>query len=313
MRGGYSKFEKNMFRTFSEAAEKYKKEKKNAKDYDGISKCLRSVLPYIGHLPIIDVDNDSLESFKEARLRQVRAGTVNKELAYVTTVLKRACRLWRWIPEYPLILTVDGPRAVAYVLGRSEQDELFGYLPGYLAPAALFAINTGVRKGELISLDWRNEVRHDELMGFILPKTKNGEQRFCVCNSIARSVVESQRGKNRIWVFPGADGLKMNRSNLQFHWDAAWKASKLPSDDLTLKGPHNLRHTFGHRLRANGVSESDISSLLGHHRANITSHYSQPDIERLTMLSERVVERRETVILRPVTSQQVLCADQASG
>lgn len=311
MRGGYSKFEKNMFRLFSEAADKYMREKRGISDYKGICAAMQNVAPYINHLPIIDVDNDALETFKADRLKTVRAGTVNKDLLYVSAVLNRAARLWRWIPQAPLILHVDGPKAVPWVLSRNEQDELFKRLPGYIERAALFAVNTGVRQSELFGLDWRNEVRHENVMGFILRKTKNGQQRFCVCNSIARSVIESQRGIHSTRVFPSDDKKSARRNTVNYYWHMAWVASGLPDEKLILKGMHNLRHTFGHRLRASGVSESDVGTLLGHHNANITSHYSQPDIERLTELSERVVERRETVILRAVNQSHELCDDSA--
>jgi len=308
---GNLKYEKNQFRLFSEAAEKYKQEKRQiVSDYEGMGKGIGNLLPYIGHLQIIDVDNDALGGFKEDRLagcgsfkRGAAAGTVNKELAFVTAILNRACRLWRWLRSAPLILPVEGPKAAPYVLDRAQQDALLRRLPGYLSRAYLFDVNTGIRQQELHDLDWRNEVRHDDLMGFILRKTKNGQQRFCVCNSIAKSIVEGQRGKHPTRVFTNREGSGgIRKSVARYHWITAWGEAGLPSDPFVLKGVHNLRHTYGHRLRACGVSEEDVGTLLGHHNANITSHYSQPDIERLTMLSERVVERRETVILRAVSA-----------
>jgi integrase len=37
---------------------------------------------------------------------------------------------------------------------------------------------------------------------------------------------------------------------------------------------HDLKHTFGHRLRAAGVSFEDRQNLLGHKAAHVTTHYS---------------------------------------
>lgn len=36
---------------------------------------------------------------------------------------------------------------------------------------------------------------------------------------------------------------------------------------------HDLKHTFGRRLRAAGVTEEDWKALLGHKHGGITSHY----------------------------------------
>ena len=41
---------------------------------------------------------------------------------------------------------------------------------------------------------------------------------------------------------------------------------------------HDVRHTFGMRLRAANVSYEDRQDLLGHHEARITTHYSRVDI-----------------------------------
>jgi integrase len=44
---------------------------------------------------------------------------------------------------------------------------------------------------------------------------------------------------------------------------------------------HDLKHTFGRRLRAAGVSFEDRQDLLGHKGARITTHYSGPELSSL--------------------------------
>ena len=53
---------------------------------------------------------------------------------------------------------------------------------------------------------------------------------------------------------------------------------------------HDLKHTFGRRLRAVGVSLETRKVLLGHKNGNITSHYSAPEIEELIDASNRICE-----------------------
>jgi hypothetical protein len=60
-------------------------------------------------------------------------------------------------------------------------------------------------------------------------------------------------------------------------------------------------NTFGHRLKAAGVSLEDRRILLGHGKANVTDNYSLPDIARLIQCVGAIEKRRETVILRPLT------------
>ena len=61
---------------------------------------------------------------------------------------------------------------------------------------------------------------------------------------------------------------------------------------------HDLRHTFGHRLRAAGVSFEDRQDLLGHKSARITTHYSSPDLIRLLTAASLICEKRPATVLR---------------
>ena len=77
--------------------------------------------------------------------------------------------------------------------------------------------------------------------------------------------------------------------------DSAWKkarvrAAKRFQDQFLRPAPagfakirvHALKHTFGRRLRAAGVTEEDRKALLGHKNGSITSHYSSADLGKLS-------------------------------
>ena len=51
---------------------------------------------------------------------------------------------------------------------------------------------------------------------------------------------------------------------------------------------HDLKHTFGRRLRAEGVSFEDRQDLLGHESGRITTHYSQAELTSLINAAEKV-------------------------
>ena len=53
---------------------------------------------------------------------------------------------------------------------------------------------------------------------------------------------------------------------------------------------HDLKHTFGRRLRATGVSFEDRQDLLGHKSGRITTHYSAVELENLIDAANRVCE-----------------------
>jgi integrase len=326
---GYDRFERHAERTFGEAAARYLAEfdgKHSSKDR--AAHALYSVAPYVEHLRLVDVDDEALGQFKEDRRlgrppfkKPAMVGTINKELTQVTTVVSKACRVWRWVSSVPLIQHVKGAVRRAYRLSWDEQDRLFRCLPtGWDVGAALFAINTGVRKEELFGLKWSDRqwvpeldikradgTVEERMYVFILRETKNGEQRAVICNSIARRAVEHQRkwqakhGQSEYvfasnWI--GNFGGRMRASGKA--WSNAWKAAGLPTDKLTKAGIHNCRHTYAYRLRAAGVPQEDRNALLGHARTNLAEHYAPGDVGRLLAYAELVTERKETTILRAV-------------
>jgi integrase len=163
---------------------------------------------------------------------------------------------------------------------------LFAQLPAYLAEMALFAVNTGLRAQELCGLKWEWEYT---LSGtthtvFVLPEevTKNGKERIVPLNAAARSVIETRRPRGGEYVF-GTNDTKLSRPT-----NRAWnKARKLTGIDARW---HDLRHTFGSRLRSAGVNEEDRADLLGHHKGSITTHYSQAQIQHLIACVEKLCE-----------------------
>ena len=203
-----------------------------------------------------------------------------------------------WLESPPLIETEQGPARRPYPLSWEEQDRLFRELPAHLQRIAMYKVNTGCRKQEVCQLRWNWEVQVPELATkvFVLPnndefETKNSQERIVVLNSIARRVVEEQRGKHPDFVFTFRGNP--TRSSLNSGWKRARVRAGLPNVRV-----HDLRHSFGHRLRAAGVSFEDRQDLLSHKSERKTTHYSAPDFSRLIEAAEKVCKRRPNTVLR---------------
>ncbi|MFK7888898.1 MAG: tyrosine-type recombinase/integrase, partial [Gammaproteobacteria bacterium] len=65
---------------------------------------------------------------------------------------------------------------------------------------------------------------------------------------------------------------------------------------------HDLKRTFGRRLRAAGVSFEDRQDLLGHRSGRITTHYSAPELNKLIESANKLCENNgnkpQLVVLR---------------
>jgi len=288
--------------TFAQAAKKYLEENQHKRSLDRDVSALNAVLPHIGDLPLERIHNDSLASYKAKRSDMGMAvGTINKELATVRRILILATRVWRdenglsWLTASPLIQMLPGQARKPYPLSWPEQRRLFAELPEHLEDMALFKVNTGLRDQEVCKLRWRWEVKVPELETtvFIIPEwlAKNGEERIVVLNEVARAVVDRQRGRHPEYVFT-YKGHRLSRMIT-----TAWKKARLRVG-LPQVRVHDLKHTFGHRLRAAGVPFEERQDLLGHRSGRITTHYSAPDIARLLEAAERVCQPALNTVLR---------------
>ncbi|MBB1595962.1 hypothetical protein A9973_17970 [Achromobacter sp. UMC46] len=56
---------------------------------------------------------------------------------------------------------------------------------------------------------------------------------------------------------------------------------------------HDLKHTFGRRLRAAGVSHEDRQVLLGHTNGSVTSHDSAAELGKLIELANRITRTND--------------------
>ncbi len=282
-------------RTFREAATKFLEENMHLRSIGDCATHLKQLDPFIGHLPLENVHAGSLQAFIEARRNQgIKTKSINLALSVVRRILNLAARLWRdengltWLETPPLIqmLPVTDARK-PYPLSWEEQRKLFQALPDHLARMCLFKVNTGCREQEVCRLRWEWEVSVPELdtSVFIIPGevVKNREDRLVVLNRIARSLVEEARGEHPDYVFTykGRPVGSINNSS----WKRVRKAVGLPQVRV-----HDLKHTFGRRLRAAGVPLETRKVLLGHRNGDITTHYSAPELEELIEAANRVCD-----------------------
>lgn len=289
---------------FEQAALQYLEEIAEKSSAETIAMHLDQLLPFLGNLPLAHVHDGTIQPFIEhERDRGLAPKSINNALGCVSTILNRAARVWRdeggrpWLAQAPALISrlpVKGKQAKAYPLSWSEQQRLVQGMPRHLADPVLFGINTGCREQEICQLrwDWEVEIPELETSVFILPEvlTKTSTERVVVLNTVAERVIESRRGVHEEFVFTyrGHAMKKLNGSA----WKRCWREAGLPTEKGIRKGVHNLRHTFGRRLRSAGVPLETRKALLGHASGDITTHYSAAELNELREAAEKIVNPR---------------------
>ncbi len=286
-------------RSFESAAAKFVLENQHKRSLDSDIGRLKQLMPYIGDTAIEKLHRGSLEPWITHKRKQgTSVGTINHGLKIVRRILNLASSEWvdehglTWLAQAPKIkLLPDTNKRKPYPLSWEEQARLFQNLPRHLANMALFAVNTGCRDGEVCKLKWEWEVKVPQINTsvFIIPGefVKNGDERLVVLNKAAKSVIEEVRGQHNKYVFTYKSKPILRMMN------SAWLRARQQANLRPVR-VHDLKHTFGRRLRAAGVSFEDRQDLLGHRSARVTTHYSAAELTSLIEAANLACERDGT-------------------
>lgn len=286
-------------RTFDEAAAKYLLDHPEKVSLKNDIYLLGTLMPLIGKFTLDQIHDQTLAAYVKQRLDEGRSHkTINLGLGIVRRILHLAARSWRdeegrtWIDTPPLITMLQligfqrEPRPITW----AEQRRLLPHLADHLATMALFDLNTGARDEVVCGLKWEWEIYIPELERSVFDVPRENvkgrkRSRVLVCNSVAQSIIEGQRGKHAEYVFTYAGHRVETVSNNG--WQRARKEAGLSGLHF-----HDLRHTVGMRLREAGVREETIADVLWHTRRGMTAHYSVAQIEELLEALELITDER---------------------
>jgi integrase len=253
--------------------------------------------PYFGDVLLADIKIERIEKYQAMRkaektLRKAKDGTpretsgatVNRELALLRTMLNKAIE-WEYLDASP----IHWRRVKKYnengrerYLTADERERLFAALDDtgpILRNFIILALNTGLRRGELMGLRWANVNLDDGLICLERAQRKNNKVLRVPLNENALEVLRRLPRVSEYVLCDPETGERVLSFRKTFA--SACKAAKIK--DLRI---HDLRHTFGTMLNARGVDLPTISSLLGHSSITMTSKYISP----ITAVQKRAVD-----------------------
>jgi integrase len=133
-----------------------------------------------------------VEKFKTERIKEVSPATVNRNLACLKCLFNRAIE-WGKTQNNPvrkIKLFRENNRRLRY-LELDEIDNLLNNSSSYLKPIIILALNTGMRKGEILGLKWPDLDFKQNLI--YLLNTKSGEKREIPMNEQVRTALIKAR------------------------------------------------------------------------------------------------------------------------
>jgi len=281
--------------TFKELADSYLTWAKRQKSFPSKRGFVLQLLEAVGNLPLRFFTTKLVEEFQTRRLTHGnKPATVNRLLATLKHMFTKAVD-WEMVEEEALkrvrkvkLLREDNRRL--RFLSKEEMLRLLESCSSHLHPIVLTALNTGMRKSEILNLRWDQvDFKH----GFILlGVTKSGERREIPMNQILREALRKiPRRLNNPHVFTNEKGKPYKDVKGSF-------ASALRKAGIKDFKFHDLRHTFASHLVMEGVDLTTVKELLGHKTLNMTlryAHLAPGHKVRAVSVLEKLLDQRPTI------------------
>ena len=202
-------------------------------------------------------------TWRDRRLKQVKPSTVVREMTLLQSAIEHALdgRVTENVVRQVKRPRVNDRRERRLLVGEWERllDAIIDANTPLLRPLLIFAIETAMRRGELLSMQWKH-VDLDRCTVF-LPTTKNGHARTVPLSPTAVDVLRSlPRTDDR--VFPlGIAAVRLGFERLR---------NRAGIDDLRL---HDLRHEAISRLVERGLSLFEVQQVSGHRTLQMLQRY----------------------------------------
>ncbi|MGD0275803.1 MAG: site-specific integrase [Syntrophales bacterium] len=258
--------------TFQELALEYIKWAERQRAFKQKRLVVSQLASQFGHYPLRRFDTRMVEQFQTERLQKGnKPGTVNRHISIMKHMFTKAVD-WNMVEDETLKrvrrvkLLEENNRRLRY-LSKEECQSLINSCDHHLKPIVTMALNTGMRKGEILNLKWDNvDLRH----GFILlDHTKNGERREIPINATLRDTLAGMvRRLDVPYVFI-SNKTGERYGNLQRSFNTACRRAGIKDFHF-----HDLRHTFASQLVMAGIDLTTIKELLGHKTLTMTLRYA---------------------------------------
>lgn len=162
----------------------------------------------------------------------------------------------------------------------------YGTYTDYVTPLISVALNTGLRRGELLQLQWRNVDLTHKVLTVCGEGAKTGQTRHVPLNSEVAAVLKAWKPADAEpdWLVFNGGTTTTPLTEARKAWAGVLRTAKITSFRF-----HDLRHTFASKLAMAGVDLNTIRELLGHRKISMTLRYAHLAPEHKADAVEKLV------------------------
>lgn len=273
--------DKKPVRTWDEAAERFLEETKHKRTQSWDRSMFKWFHPYLGGKELTAINRDLLDQIRAKRAKGVQPATVNRYMALVRAVLRRACFEWEWLDRVPRVGMLRDKEGRIRSLTREEFARLLDQLPEHLRDMAIFSVATGLRQGNVRQLQWKQISLERRHLWISADQHKNGRPHAVPLNDAALWVLQKRQGDHPAYVF-----VYEGRPIVQVS-TKAWRAAlaRAGIDDFRW---HDLRHTFATWHREAGTPTHELQRLGGWKTLEMVERYAHVAPEGLQVAASRL-------------------------
>lgn len=254
----------------------------------------RQFLPYFAETPIGQITKNDIVRYRKARQEEyLRNGPPDAKPLSETT-LNRDCEVIRhllfWAVDEGILQANPIARMrMARTRGRrrpvlsvADEVKLLKACSAHLRPIVITALDTGMRRGEILHQLWEDVDFDRELISVSCSKTPEGEHRLVpMTERVTEMLIAMRKLSGVVFTFDGEPIGSIK---------TAWKGA-LRRADIQRMRFHDLRHTFNSRLADLGVIADVRKALMGHSSGgDVNSLYTHVEIGTL----RETIHRLET-------------------
>jgi integrase len=285
IRGKEKKAKPILFKKFADEYLKAWKQERKASTADREERRVDGVLvEHFGNMSLHTITRKHVEDFitrrreggnKKKKDKGICTATANRDLVRLSSMFKRAVA-WGYLEVNPLagLSQAKEQNEEASYLSREEVARLLASCPDKIRPLITAAVNTGMRWGELMALEWKDVNFERGLLTVRDPK--NRETRHVPMNVTVRETLEAHRRRQAQEV-EGIISHVFARPETGKPWVDVRKTyyEALKDAKITRRVTfHGLRHTAASHMVMNGVDLRTVGKILGHKTAQITLRYA---------------------------------------
>lgn len=232
----------------------------------------------IGKLNLVALTPSAIASYRDQRLREVTAGSVIRELACISAIVNHARKEWgiSIINPVPLVRKPTAPKGRDRQLSPDELARLMraleptGRRSMWIQPLVMLALETAMRRGELLALRW-SDIDLTSRTATLLD-TKNGDKRVVPLSSRAIAVLQSMPRNIGGVVFP------INGFTVSAAFDRALERAEITDFHF-----HDLRHMAVTELSKKLPNVIELAAVSGHRSLKMLQRYYHPKATDLAL------------------------------